>query len=143
MKNLLSISCGLAIAVTTPFGSAQTIQPTQFNFVPSRIVGQPILQQQGIITAVGENLVEGREFNTPFAIAIDTSESPPILYVADFANNRVLAWKNAFGFTKGDFADKVIGQRDFFSISPQGPAVSGSSMRTARVVSRGCMSPVT
>jgi len=130
MKNLLSIFCGLTIAFTAQMGPAQTIQPTQFNFVPSRIVGQPILQQQGAITAIAENLVEGREFNNPQAIAIDTSASPPILYVADFANNRVLAWKNALGFTKGDFADKVIGQRDFFSINGQGPAVSGSSLST-------------
>jgi len=35
-------------------------------------------------------------------------------------NNRVSAWKNAFGLTKGDKADLVIGQRDFLSTSPKG-----------------------
>ena len=96
---------------------AQTI----FNPAPSRIVGQAVLQQQGVLTATAPNLVEGREFNNPQAIAVDGSASPPILYVADFGNNRILAWKNASAFTKGDFADKVIGQRDLLSISLEGP----------------------
>ncbi len=94
---------------------AQTI----FNPAPSRIVGQAVLQQQGVLTAIAPNLVEGREFNNPQAVALDTSVTPPILYVADFGNNRVLAWKNASGFTKGDYADLVIGQRDLLSTSPR------------------------
>ena len=96
---------------------AQTI----FNPAPSRIVGQAVLQQQGVLTAIAPNLVEGREFNNPQAIAVDASVNPPILYVADFGNNRVLAWKNASAFTKGDFADKVIGQRDLLSTAFEGP----------------------
>ncbi len=96
---------------------AQTI----FNPAPSRIVGQAVLQQQGVLTAIAPNLVEGREFNNPQAIAVDATANPPILYVADFGNNRVLAWKNASAFTKGDFADLVIGQRDFLSTGPEGP----------------------
>jgi uncharacterized protein (TIGR03437 family) len=96
---------------------AQTI----FNPAPSRIVGQAVLQQQGLLTAIAPNLVEGREFNNPQAVALDTSVTPPILYVADFGNNRVLAWKSATGFTKGDYADLVIGQRDLLSTSPEGP----------------------
>jgi hypothetical protein len=66
-------------------------------------------------------LVEGREFNAPQGIAIDNSSTPAILYVGDTGNNRVLAWKNAFGFAKGNKADLVIGQRDFLSTAPQGP----------------------
>lgn len=85
------------------------------------------MQQQGLLTAIAPNLVEGREFNSPQAVAIDTSASPPILYVADFGNNRVLAWPNAFGFTKGDFAGKVIGQRDLLSTAPQGPGADLST----------------
>jgi len=96
---------------------AQTI----FNPVPSRIVGQAVLQQQGVLTAIAPNLVEGREFNNPQAVAIDTSVTPHILYVADFGNNRVLAWKSASGFTKGDYADLTIGQRDLVSTSAEGP----------------------
>ncbi len=102
---------------------AQTI----FNPAPSRIVGQALLQQQGVLTATAPNLVEGREFNNPQSVAIDRSANPPILYVADFGNNRVLAWKNASAFTKGNFADKVIGQRDLLSTGAEGPAADLST----------------
>ena len=108
---------------------AQTI----FNPAPSRIVGQAVLQQQGVLTAIAPNLAEGREFNNPQAIALDTSVAPPVLYVADFGNNRVLAWKSALAFAKGDSADLAIGQRDLLSTAPQGP---GSAMST------GLASPV-
>ncbi len=103
--------------------SAQTI----FNPAPSRIFGQAVLQQTGLLTALAPNLVEGREFNTPQGIAIDASSSPPILYVVDTGNNRVLAWKNASGFTKGDPASLVIGQRDFLTTAPQGPGADLST----------------
>ena len=43
----------------------------------------------------------------PQGIAVDTSVNPPILYVADYGNNRVLAWKNALGFQRGEFADLI------------------------------------
>ena len=102
---------------------AQTI----FNPAPSRIVGQAVLQQQGVLTAIAPNLVEGREFNNPQAVAIDTSVTPHILYVADFGNNRVLGWKNASGFTKGDYADMAIGQRDLLSTSAEGPGADLST----------------
>jgi len=106
-----------------PLACAQTI----FNPAPSRIFGQAVLQQQGILTAVAPNLAEGRELNNPQAVALDLSASPPILYVADTGNNRVLAWRNASAFTKGDFADKVIGQRNFINTSPQGPGADLST----------------
>ena len=104
-----------------------------FNPAPSRIVGQAVLQQQGLLTAIAPNLVEGREFNNPQAVALDTSVTPPILYVADFGNNRVLAWKSASGFTKGDYADLVIGQRDLLSTSPEGPGADLSTGLTSPV----------
>lgn len=123
MKLVSPIFLGVLLAsVTLPIG-AQQPTTTQFNLVPSRIVGQAVLQQQGLLTATAPNLVEGREFDAPQALAIDQSASPPILYVADFQNNRVLAWKNAAAFTNGGpFADLVIGQRDLLSTGPQGPA---------------------
>lgn len=80
-----------------------------------------------MLTAIAPNLVEGREFNNPQAVALDTSATPPILYVADFGNNRVLAWKNASAFANGDYADLVIGQRDFLSTSPEGPGADLST----------------
>ena len=126
MKHIQSIVFSIVLVATAQYLEAQTV----FNPSPSRIVGQAVLQQQGIISATAVNLVEGREFNQPQAVAVDTSSSPPILYVADALNNRVLAWRNASGFTKGDFADKVIGQRDFLSTSPQGPGLSTNSLST-------------
>jgi uncharacterized protein (TIGR03437 family) len=116
------VHCALLLAAVQLL-EAQTI----FNPAPSRIVGQAVLQQQGVLTAIAPNLVEGREFNNPQAIAVDTSANPPILYVADFGNNRVLAWKNVSAFTKGDFADLVIGQRDLLSTSSEGPAADLST----------------
>jgi len=67
------------------------------------------------------NLVEGREFYAPESVALDTSVTPPIVYVSDTGNNRVLAWKNATGFTNGQKADLVIGQPDFYSTAAEGP----------------------
>ncbi len=124
MRLLQSVTVCAAVVAAL---DAQTPTSTVFNPAPSRIVGQALLQQQGVLTAAAPNLVEGREFNSPQALALDTSNSPPILYVADTGNNRVLAWKNATAFTKGNFADKVIGQRDFFSTAAKGP---GSDLST-------------
>lgn len=122
MAYIRLVPCALLLAALHLL-EAQTI----FNPVPSRIVGQAVLQQQGVLTAIAPNLVEGREFNNPQAVAVDASANPPILYVADFGNNRVLAWKNVSAFTKGDFADMVIGQRDLLSTAPEGPAADLST----------------
>ncbi len=102
---------------------AQTI----FNPAPSRIFGQAVRQQFGLLTATAPNLVEGRELDGPQAVAVDASANPPILYVADSGNNRVLAWRNAFGFTKGDAASKAIGQRDLLTTAAQGPGTDLST----------------
>jgi len=127
MKHIQSIVFSTVFIAAAQYLEAQT----QFNLWPSRIVGQPVLQQQGLITATAVNLVEGREFDLPQSVALDTSVSPPILYVVDAVNNRVLAWKNASAFTKGaPVADLVIGQRDLLSTAPQGPAVSSSNLST-------------
>ena len=63
----------------------------------------------------------GREFWSPYGVAEDTSATPPILYVSDINNSRVLAWKNATAFNNGQQADLVIGQKDFYSTFGQGP----------------------
>ena len=127
MKHIQSIVFSTVLIAAAQYLEAQTV----FNPLPSRIVGQAVLQQTGVLTATAINLVEGKELAAPQAVAVDTTVSPPILYVVDAANNRVLAWKNASSFTKGaPFADKVIGQRDLLSTSPQGPAVSSSSLST-------------
>ena len=94
-------------------------QPTsvQLNPIPSRILGQP---KKELVT-LAPNFVEGRELTTPQGLALDTSVSPPILYVADTGNNRILAWKNPANVSNGAPADLVIGQRDKFLSLPNGP----------------------
>ena len=71
--------------------------------------------------------MEGRELYQPRGMALDTSASPPVLYVSDTRNNRVLAWKNAAAFRNGQPADLVIGQPDFYSTNAQGPAAALST----------------
>jgi uncharacterized protein (TIGR03437 family) len=61
------------------------------------------------------NVVEGREMRSPEGIALDNSVSPPIVYIADTANNRVLAYKYSTQLTAGAFADLILGQLDRFS----------------------------
>ncbi|HSP66594.1 MAG TPA: hypothetical protein VLN48_02630, partial [Bryobacteraceae bacterium] len=96
------------------------------NELPSREFGHARLDAP--IKSLAPNLVEGRELNGPSAIAFDTSVTPPILYVADTFNSRVLAWRNPAGLTKGNPADKVIGQRDSFTTIQQGPGRPGSDL---------------
>ncbi len=94
-------------------------QPTsvQLNPIPSRVLGQP---RKELVT-LAPNFVEGRELTTPQGLALDTTVTPPILYVSDTGNNRVLAWRNPVNATNGAPADLVIGQRDRFLSSANGP----------------------
>ncbi len=90
---------------------------------PARVVGHPQLR----LLTDQPNLVEGRELNTPRAVAIDTSTNPPALYIADTNNNRVLGFRNASNFENGVAADVVIGQRDRFATAALGPGTTLSS----------------
>ncbi len=96
------------------------------NQAPSREFGQAHLDSP--VKSQAPNLVEGRELNGPSGIAFDTSVTPPILYVADTFNSRVLAWRNPAGLTRGNPADLVIGQRDQYTTITQGPGRSGSDL---------------
>jgi len=93
------------------------------NTIPSREFGQAILVNPA--TSDAPNLLEGRELNSPSAVAF--SPSSGVMYVADTSNNRVLAWLNPGTLTRGNQADKVIGQRDFYSNLQNGPGTSFSS----------------
>jgi uncharacterized protein (TIGR03437 family) len=117
MRNLFCL-CGLAVFTASVCLPQQSIP---LNTLPSRIVGHPQAESTTIISAA-PNLVEGRELFSPEGVALDTSVTPPILYIADSGNNRVLAWQNAAGFKNGQKADLVIGQQDMYHTSPQGPA---------------------
>lgn len=98
--------------------------PSPLSPAPGRVVGQ--VSVRSVISSDHPNLVEGREFWRPNAVAVDTSASPPALYVSDSGNNRVLGWRDAFSFTNGAPADIVIGQRDLVSTYPLGPGTSMS-----------------
>jgi uncharacterized protein (TIGR03437 family) len=98
-------------------GAATAFAQITLNPVPSRSIGSPALN----ISSANPNLVEGREFYYPQGVALDTSVSPPILYVSDTDNNRVLAWKNANSFQSGQFADLAIGQPDLLTTFTGGP----------------------
>jgi uncharacterized protein (TIGR03437 family) len=89
--------------------------------VTRRLEVSPDDNPQTAIDTANPNLVEQKDLYFPSAAAVDTSVSPPILYVADTGNHRVLGWKNASSFSNGAPADLVIGQKDFFTAVPQGP----------------------
>lgn len=113
MNNSWTFVC-LFISV---FAAADLRAQVTLNPNPSRVIGQLNLN----VNSLAPNLVDGRKLNSPGAVAIDTTSSPPILYVTDSGNNRILAWRNAAQLTNGAPADRVIGQSDFFSTFPQGP----------------------
>ena len=104
-------------------GAATAFAQITLNSVPSRSIGSPALN----ISSTSPNLVEGREFYLPQSVAVDTSVSPPILYVSDTGNNRVLAWKNANSFQSGAFADLQIGQPDLLTTFGGGPGTAYST----------------
>ncbi len=98
----------------------QTTGPTSpdINGIPTRQFGHPSLQIPP--TQASPNYVEGREFDLPGAMAFDASGN---LYVADIANNRVLAFKSGSLMT-GHSADLPIGQQNLQSTLPLGGASS-------------------
>src|ERR1017187_7287923 len=126
-KNSLYIIAALFCATA---GRAQIT----LNTVPTREIGQPQTPELALnpfaVPNLNPNLVEGRELYSPTGIALDTSVTPPRIFVADTNNNRVLAWKDSVGFKNGAPADLVIGQLDFFSTGANGGARTGSTLST-------------
>ena len=112
-----------SVLFLTLLGATAGFPQVTLNTVPARAIGQSIL----IPESGNPNLVEGRELYSPQGIAVDNSASPPIVYVADTGNNRVLAWKNAASFSNGAMADLVIGQPDQYSTVPYGPGTTFST----------------
>ena len=117
-KSALLSFCAIAAAVI-PHVEAQS----PLNGNASRAIGQPFLIQR----SHNPNSVEGRELINPLSVAIDSTSTPPALYVADTSNNRVMAWKNASVFSNGQPADFVIGQLDKYSTDPSGPGFGRST----------------
>ncbi|MCL4401770.1 MAG: hypothetical protein M1436_03770 [Acidobacteria bacterium] len=129
-RSIYTLACA-AMLTAVPASSQITLNPN-----PSRVLGHP---QLAVATA-SPNLVEGRELYTPQGVAVDSSANPPILYVSDTGNNRVLVWKNAAGFANGAPADLIIGQKDRYSTFAQGPGATfnvGLSSPTGLAVKDG------
>ena len=115
----LVLCCAVLQSAAALFAQSQ---PKPFNANPSRIVGQPAVTT--LDSSNSPNIVEGKELWRPSAVAVDTTVSPPALYVSDTLNNRVLGWSNAVGFAAGDPASIVIGQRDMRTTYPKGPGTT-------------------
>jgi uncharacterized protein (TIGR03437 family) len=89
---------------------------------PARALGHPLSTpgEQLFVSDINPNLVLGVELYAPEGIAVDTSGSSPILYVADTFNNRVLAWKNASSKTLANLQApvQIIGQCSPYATLP-------------------------
>ena len=91
---------------------------------PARILGHPSTApapaEQLLVTNLNPNFGASGGLYSPQGVAVDTSGSTPILYVADTGNNRILAWKNATSATLTNLQspDLVIGQPNFYSTLP-------------------------
>lgn len=109
-----------------------SLLPAQALFVkPVKVLGDPAFvgtaSSPTLIEGNGPNVVEGRELSTPLGIALDTSVSPPNVYIADSGNNRVLGFRYTTQLTAGAFADVILGQPDRFSNLPAGPGTIRST----------------
>ncbi|WP_224363644.1 PKD domain-containing protein [Hyalangium versicolor] len=80
------------------------------------------------------NLLDGRGLNAPEGVALDTSVSPPRVYVADTSNSRVLAWADATAFANGAPADKILGQSDPYRGACNATGVSATSLCNPKAV---------
>ena len=104
-------------AVLVSCAAALTVVPVcAQNLELGRVVGQNTL----ILVSTAPNSVDGRKIRNPQSAALDSTVSPPAIYVSDTGNNRVLGWKNSSSFQNGQVADIVIGQPDFVSTLPMG-----------------------
>ena len=89
---------------------------------PLKVLGDPqfvgTASNPTQLTTNGPNWVEGREFSLPFGVALDTSVTPPNVYISDAGNNRVLGFQYATQLKAGAVADVVIGQVDKYANLP-------------------------
>ena len=87
---------------------------------PARLLGHPAASpaEQLFVSNVNPNLNTNIGMYSPASVAVDTSGATPILYVADWGNNRVLAWKNATSLVNLQTPDLIIGQPNANSTLP-------------------------
>jgi uncharacterized protein (TIGR03437 family) len=119
LPSTLNLPLGVAASTTEVFiadgsNNRVLVYEIQGSGIPSAGASRAFGQ---VFTNVNSpNLIEGREFNfvtstgVTGTVLIDRSATPPHLYVADSANNRILCFKDASRVNPGDFADLIIGQ---------------------------------
>ena len=112
LLSILSISAGSIAAQTSPNFPATLFRKPVAVFGDPAFIGTA--SNPLALAASGPNLVEGREFSAPQGVALDTTVSPPILYVADTGNHRVMAFQFPSQLKAGSQADLIIGQQDRF-----------------------------
>lgn len=95
---------------------------TTIYYFPQGVIGQ------GSLYSSGANKVDGKGFNRPIGIAIDTNVTPNHLYVADTLNNRILCWRDIDTAFAGKEADMVLGQPSMFTHSPNFGGISAESL---------------
>jgi NHL repeat len=116
--------------IVIPFIASTLYGQALFN-KPVTVLGDPnfigTAADPLIYDSPGPNWVEGREVNSPGGIALDNSVSPPIVYIADTGNNRVLAYQYATQLTAGSYADLILGQPNQYTTLREGPGTSFST----------------
>jgi uncharacterized protein (TIGR03437 family) len=121
----------ITVSATVVFSSSLLFSQALFQ-KPVKVLGDPnfigTAASPLAYDTVGPNWVDGRELDAPAGIALDNSVSPPILYIADTGNNRVLAFRYATQLVAGSVADVVIGQLDRFANQAQNPASGGRQL---------------
>lgn len=107
----------LALLVAAIAGAQIALDPS-----PARVAGhQPVSPpEELVVSTFSPNFSASGGLFGPYGVALDTSTSPPILYVSDTYNNRVLAWKNATSSTLANLQapDMVIGQPNAYTTLP-------------------------
>ncbi len=119
MKSLNPFRLALLGTVAAAWMPVNAQIPVELSPIPARTYGHA----RQTLSTNEANLVEGRELNSPSGVAVDTSGSQPITYVADTNNNRILFWRNAKA-SDGQMADGVVGQRDLVTTFPGGPGTA-------------------
>jgi len=114
MRSLFAYSL-LALALAATAGG-QSLDP-----IPARVLGHPSTTpaEQLLVTNSNPNLGVNGGMYTPEGVAVDTKGN--FLYVSDFGNNRVLAWKNATSLTNQQPPkppDLIIGQPNALTTLP-------------------------
>ena len=117
-KSSLLEVCALVACLLRGVPALAQTTSNPYNPLPTRIIGQSRVTP---ITNGNPNYVQGAEMFSPLAVAFDSSSTPPVLYVADSFNNRILAYKDPSSAQKGAPADLIIGQQDQYSTISQGP----------------------